>query len=136
MILTVLDSKFSKDDRILPELDINYQVVLNLIIELLASHWKVIPKWYKMSFVPMSPKGNMIFDSSRFEIRKTKKMKKSCPNRIENQTWYLYQVVLSLINRIHDIDCPNEGFLIKKSQNMRFTKVRYYAFLAILNLIL
>jgi hypothetical protein len=39
----VLKSKNSKDNEILPKLDSKFQVVLNLIIELLASHWKVTP---------------------------------------------------------------------------------------------
>jgi hypothetical protein len=39
----VLKSKNSKDNEILPTLDWKFQVVLNLIIELLASHWKVSP---------------------------------------------------------------------------------------------
>jgi hypothetical protein len=50
-IYMVLISKYSKDVGILPKLDWKYQVVLNLIFELLASHWKVIPNGDIMNLI-------------------------------------------------------------------------------------
>ena len=54
-------------------------------------------------------------------------------NRIENQIWYLNQVVLNFINGNDGIGCWTEDFLIIKVCGS--PKVCYYAFLAILNFI-
>ena len=58
------------------------------------------------------------------------------PNRIENQIRYLDQVVLNLINGNDEIGCWKEDFFIIKFEICGSLKVCYYAFLAILNLIL
>jgi hypothetical protein len=41
--IEVLNLKILKDDEILSELDLKYQILLNLIIELSASHWIMTP---------------------------------------------------------------------------------------------
>jgi hypothetical protein len=86
-------------------------------------------------YCPDVPKGNTIFDTSRFYIRKTKKMIEFCRNGIENQILYLDQVVLILINGYDRIICWNEDFFIIKFKISGSLKVCNHAFLAILDLI-
>jgi hypothetical protein len=83
-------------------------------------------------YCPDVPKGNTIFDTWRFYIRKTKKMIEFCRNGIENQILYLDQVVLILINGYDRIGCWKEDFLIIKFKICGSLKVCNYAFFSLI----
>ena len=91
-------------------------------------HWRY--KMVGLCVFPMSLK-----EIRYLTLRGSKKIIEFCRNGIENQIWYLYQVVLNLINGYCRIGCWNEDFLIIKFKICGSLKVCNHAFLAILDLI-
>ena len=88
-------------------------------------HWRF--KMVGLCIVPMSLK-----EIRYLTLRGSKKIIEFCRNGFENQIWYLYQVVLNLINGYCRIGCWNEDLFIIKFKICGSLKVCNYAFFSLI----